>query len=481
MSAVEREGRPAPAAVAETHSAVLFFVGDRAYKMKKPVDLGFLDFTDRAARQRACLDEVALNSRLAPTSYLGVADVIGPDALPCEHLVIMRRMPEERRLSACVARGEDVDDALRSIARSLAALHDASPPDAVHDRLGTAASVRARWEAGFEQLADVRELDGSDEAAIERDQRIAELVRRYLVGRADLFEHRIRRGRIRDGHGDLQADDIFLVDEGPQILDCLEFAEDLRWGDVLSDVAFLAMDLERLGHPELGAQLLRCHAEYAGDTWPASLGHHYVAYRAHVRAKVGVLRARQDRRAPDAGTDALFDLALRHLEQGRVRLVVVGGPPGTGKSTVAAGLAERLDAVVLRTDEARTAPMDERYAPAEVRATYERVLTDAERLLRRGEHVVIDATFGDPAVRALVRQVAEGTASDLTELRCAAPVEVAAARVAQRVAVGGDPSEATPEIARRLADGFAPWPESVVLRTEAPAAEVVDAAVAAVG
>ncbi len=223
---------------------------------------------------------------------------------------------------------------------------------------------------------------------------------RFIDGRADLFEHRIRRGRIRDGHGDLQAEDIFLLADGPQVLDCIEFSEDYRWGDVLSDVSFLAMDLDHLGRPDLGDRFLTLHRELSADHWPPSLAHHYVAYRAMVRAKVGALLAHQQGAQICPDTESLFALALRHLEQGRVRLAVVGGPPGSGKSTLASRLGERLDAVVLRSDEVRTrGDMLAGYDTDGVRAVYDRLLADAKRLLRLGEHVVLDATFGDPAMR----------------------------------------------------------------------------------
>jgi len=464
--------------VVETHTALLFFVGDRVYKMKKPVNLGFLDFTSLESRRRACHDEVVLNRRFAPHAYLGVSDVLDIHGHPCEHLVVMRRMPGERRLARCVADGEDVDDALRAIAHLVATSHDLRPPDAAHDRLADVSAVRARWVAGFEQIDGIDAVDHDRD----RDARIELLVSRYLDGRSELFESRIRRGRIRDGHGDLQAEDIFLLPEGPQVLDCLEFSEDYRWGDVLSDVAFLAMDLERLGHPELGERFLRLHRELSADTWPASLAHHYVAYRAHVRAKVGLLRAEQVDGRLDAATDALFDQALRHLEAARVRLVVVGGAPGTGKSTVASELGDRLDAVVLRTDEVRTrGGQAHGYSAEEVHATYVRMFGDARRLLSLGEHVVLDATFGDEAHRAEARQVAAETFSDLTELRCTLPPTIAARRVAHRMQDGGDASQATPEVALRLADRFAPWPEAVELDTCTAADVVADRAAAAVG
>ncbi|HRW38224.1 MAG: AAA family ATPase [Acidimicrobiales bacterium] len=460
--------------VVETHSSVLFFLDDRVYKMKKAVDLGFLDFTTVEARREACRQEVALNRRMAPDAYLGVAEVIGPDRKTMEHLVVMRRMPDAGRLTACIGRGEDVDGALRAIARQLAALHDHRAPDPAHDRLGSLSSVRARWVAGFEQLADLAE-EGTV-ASHPLEARIEELVLRYLAGRASLFEHRVRRGRIRDGHGDLQAEDIFVVDDVPQVLDCLDFSDEYRWGDVLADAAFLAMDLERLGRPDLGERFLALHREFGADTWPPSLAHHYVAYRAHVRAKVGVLRAVQRGEAPGGEVDELLALALRHLEQGRVRLVVVGGAPGTGKSTTAGALADELGAALLRSDEVRRRDDGRGYQPAEVRRTYDEVLAEARRLLGLGEHVVLDATYRSAEERAAVRRLAADAAADLTELRCVLDPHEAARRVARRIEAGGDASDATPEVALALAADFDPWPEAVELDTACAPDEVLAAA-----
>jgi uncharacterized protein len=348
------------ASVAETHSAVVVFLGDRAYKVKKPLDLGFLDFRTREARQAVCHREVELNRRLAPDVYLGVADVTGPDGELCDHLVVMRRLPPDRRLSALVRRGEPVDDHLEALAGLVADLHRRSPRSEAADAAAEVGPTRARWAdntRAMEAMAGAGAGAAAEAGAVFDPARVAEVQRlaeRYLEGREPLLARRVEAGRAVDGHGDLLADDVFCLDDGPQALDCIEFDDGLRLGDGLADAAFLAMDLERLGRPDLAARFLAAYRERAGDAWPASLAHHHVAYRAQVRAKVTAIRATQtgdDNAAAEARS--LLDLALSHLEAGRVGLVLVGGLPGTGKSTLAAGLARALGARWLRSDEVR--------------------------------------------------------------------------------------------------------------------------------
>ena len=450
--------------VVETHTSILFFVGDHVYKLKKSIDLGFLDHRDREARQATCRNEVDLNRRLAPDVYLGVVDLVGEDGEPIDHLVDMRRMPGERRLSRCIERGEDVRDALRTVGHLVAGLHERSATDPEHDAEATGAAVLGRWTEGFEQLRHLA-LDASVAA---RMGRMEALALRYLSGRRELFDRRIGEGRIRDGHGDLQAEDVFVLDDGPRILDCLEFDERYRWGDVLADVAFLAMDLERLGRPDLADGFLALHRELSADRWPRTLADHYVAYRAHVRAKVGILRNAQSDDPHQAEVDRYVDLAIDHLERAQVQLVLVGGSPGTGKSTVAAGLGDRLGAVVLRTDEVRDRVVPsggDRYRPAAVAAVYRETLVEARRLAGLGEHVIVDATWSSAPERELARRAAAETRCDLTELRCTLPQDEAIARLQVRARQGTDPSEATPEVAERIAARFDPWPEATELPT----------------
>jgi hypothetical protein len=345
-----------PAAITETHISVVVFVGDRAYKLKKPVRFGFLDFSTREAREAMCHREVELNRRLAPDVYLGVSDVLGVDGEVEDHLVVMRRMPPGRRLATLIADADPhLGDHLRDLAHLLAAFHSRAARGPAIDAAATVPAVRALWEGNF---AEMRPFAGRtfDERTLAHAER---LVRHFLDGREPLFAARIAGGHIVDGHGDLQCADVFCLPDGPRVLDCIEFDDTFRYGDVANDIAFLAMDLERLGGEALGRRFVAAYEELAGERFPAALLHHYVAYRAQVRAKVAALRAAQEpdgtaaREADVAEARRLLDRCVAHLEAARVRLVIVGGLPGTGKTTVARGLAERLDADLLRSDELR--------------------------------------------------------------------------------------------------------------------------------
>lgn len=480
----------ARAALAETHSAVVLFLGDRAYKVKKPVDLGFLDFRERATREAACHREVELNRRLAPDVYLGVADVTGPDGEVCDHLVVMRRMPPERRLSRLVAEDVDVERDLWQLAHLLAAFHAKAERSAAADAAASLDALAGRWADSTSTLRSHADRY-VDRSAVDRAQA---LVDRYLAGRRELFERRIAEGRAVDGHGDLMADDIFCLDDGPRVLDCIEFDDRYRLGDTLADVGFLAMDLERLGRPDLAERFLAAYREHADDTWPPTLAHHHVAYRAHVRAKVTAIRAAQGHEAAADEARQLLGLALRHLEAGRVRLVLVGGLPGTGKSTLAAGLGDALHATVLRSDEVRkelaglapTTPAPAAfgqgiYTQESTARTYATLLDRAAVALRLGEVVVLDASWMDPGARAAARRLAGDTAAELYELRCTAPPDVAAGRMSQRAAIGGDPSDATEAIASRMTAMATPWPEATTIDTTGEPAATRYQGLAAVG
>jgi aminoglycoside phosphotransferase family enzyme/predicted kinase len=471
----------------ETHSGLVLLMGSQAFKFKKPVDFGFLDFTTLDRRRRACEREVELNQRLCPDVYLGVGTLSGPDGEVVDHVVMMRRMPEDRRLSSLVRSGVDVDAQLRDVARQLASFHTRAERSEQISSDGTAGSLDALWQTSFAEVLSHPDLVP---ASLEAD--IESLVQRYLAGRGELFEARVSSGSVLDGHGDLMAEEIFCLDDGPRILDCLEFDDRLRHVDQVDDAAFLAMDLEHLGAPELGARFLDWYAEFSGDNAPVSLAEHYLAYRAYVRAKVACLRHGQGDLAAESEARRFAEATRAHLQRAAVKLVVVGGPPGTGKSTLGAGLADRLGMTLLSSDRVRkelaqispSVPAEaERgediYTGAWTRRVYAEMLRRAAMLLVRGESVVLDATWGNSTHRDLARQVAEDCSADLVQIRCQASSAVADARLASRatVSAAGTVSDATPVIAAGLRVDFARWPDASIVDTNRPVGDTLEGAV----
>jgi predicted kinase len=274
------------------------------------------------------------------------------------------------------------------------------------------------------------------------------------------------------------------------VLDCLDFDDALRWDDVLADVAFLAMDLERLGRAGPARQFLADYRQFSGDNWPRSLADHHIAYRAQVRAKVTAVAAAQagldspDGQRRAATAREVLSLSARHLEAARVRLILVGGLPGTGKSTLAVRVGAALGAAVLRTDEVRKelAGLDPAvpapagfgqglYAPEMTGRTYRELLGRARTALAAGESVVADASWHDPAWREAARTAASQASSDLAEFRCVLPLEEIMRRITGRYGTG-DASDATSGVVRRLAASLAPWPSATEVDTSPPPAEV---------
>lgn len=475
----------------QTHISRVFLTRDRVYKFRKAAVLPFVDFGARGERNADCEREVALNRRLAPDVYLGVAPLllgpggarVGPltsgTASDREHCVVMRRLPEGRDALSRLLAGSLSDDALEATARRIARFHAASrlPPGEPSEAGAWLSQVERPFEDCLTLLRDAP-CAGIERAAVDRVRVAAHAA---LAAAADRFEARRAAGCRVDGHGDLHLAHVWFEKDGeePIVVDCVEFSEALRHVDAASDVAFLAMDLAYRGHTRSAERFLRV---YAGETDDYSLYEvvdYYGAYRAAVRAKVANLAA-GDAALPEAQRNAARTSARDHLALAERFLqyrppgavVAMCGLVGSGKSTVAEAIADAVDGVVIASDRVRRSRRVEaelrasglaRYDPAAIDLVYEGLLERADAVVRSGRTAILDATYSSrrhrDALRAWAR--ARGAAVALVETRC--PRGATLGRLAQRAARGTDASEAGPEQYARSAAEYEPtseWPRS---------------------
>jgi aminoglycoside phosphotransferase family enzyme/predicted kinase len=483
----------------ETHISWVLLAGDRVYKIKKPVSLGFLDFSTLARRRRFCHDEVRLNRRLASDVYLGVVEIRGSARAPrfdgtgrvIEVAVLMRRLPAERMLDRLVRENAAPPALLDGIGTTVARFHAAADTGGEIDELGGIATIRRNWEENFAQTDAV----GPELLAEDTRRRVREYVAAFLEREGARFAARVAAGRSRDCHGDLQAQHVCCV-EPVQIFDCIEFNHRFRFGDVAGEIAFLAMDLERLGRPDLAIRFLNAYLEENGDYEAVPLLDFYRAYRAWVRGKVTAFQvADHPERAGEAR--ALFELAGRFVApRRRPRLVITTGVMGTGKSTAARLAAARLGAIVVRTDAVRKrlagVPLRERvapafgeglYAPEMGRRTYGEAARLAEELLRAGWPVIVDGSFSHAVERAEARAVADRHGLPFAVLWCDAPHHVLVERLRSRSGDRHEVSDGREELlAEHRARYEAPAHESAVIRldTTGEAEAAVEKAMAAI-
>ncbi len=501
---------PHPAAdieLVETHISWVVLAGSYAYKMKKPVDFGFLDFRTLAQREHDCAEEVRLNRRLCRGLYRGVEHLVerggvyrigGPGRL-VEPLVWMRRLPAEGMLPHLLRRFRADAALMRRLARRLSAFHARAATGPGVDEHGSPEVVAHNWRENFEQMAPFvgrTTTPATNEA-------IRAYVDRFLDAQGALLARRVARGRIRDGHGDLHAGSVCLDGHRLYLFDCLEFNARFRCADVASEVSFLAMDLDRHGRADLGAAFVDGYVGASGDRELLDLLDFYRCYRAYVRGKVLSFRlAEPELPASEASAIAVeasgyFDLAASYADRSRQpQLIVVMGLPASGKTTLAAAIAGRLGAVhissdVVRKTAAGIAPTTPRtaafgaglYTAAARHRTYDAMRASAARWLRRGKTVVLDATFGDPAERRRVQRLAGRLGMPLAFLACQAAEPVLVARLRARRA-GPSVSDARLENWPALRDAYQPPREIVdvvAIDTQVGPATAVEAAMRALG
>ncbi|MCL4798813.1 MAG: AAA family ATPase [Burkholderiales bacterium] len=447
----------------ETHISWVLLAGEYAYKIKKPVDLGFLDFTTLEARRRFCEEELRLNRRTAPGLYLEVVPItgdaadpaLGGDAPAIEYAVKMRRFDQAGLLDRVAKRGELTPALVDRIARAMAAFHGEVAVAAPDSPFGRPDGVAAPALANFEHVARLVG-ESPDRAQLAR---LREWTEREGERLAPAFAERKAGGFVRECHGDLHLGNIALVDGAPTPFDCIEFNADLRWIDVMNEVAFLVMDLLDHRLDPAAHRCLNAYLEATGDYGGLGVLRYYLVYRAMVRAKVACIRGHQPgvsdavRGESEREYRGYLHLAERLSRLGGAALVLMHGLSGSGKTTVAQALLERIGAVRIRSDverkrlhglaaEARTgsAVAGGIYSADATRRTYARLGEAAAAAVRARWPAIVDATFLRRPERDEFRALARELGARFAILACAAPEPVLRERIAARG--GGDASEA---------------------------------------
>lgn len=473
----------------ETHISFVLVCAGLAYKIKKVLRTPFLDQSSLALRQRACQEELRLNRRLAPDLYLGVvpitgtplAPALGGAGAPLDVAVQMRAFAQEGLWDLLAARGQlsaaQVDELVGLLGRfhALAAVADPG------GRLGSPAQVRAPLLQSLDELDSlIPSANGQDLLGALRVWEAAAFDRLQA-----LMARRLAQGRVRECHGDLHLGNVTVIDGHSTVFDGIEFSEDFRWIDVLSEVAFMAMDLHAHGLPHLAHRFVNAYLEFGGDYDGVPVLDYYLVHRALVRAKVHALRSVQFGPAQSAQAAAqrtaaghYVELAWRfsHRQRSSAVLMLTHGFSGSGKSTLTQGLLEAIGAIRIRADVERKRlaglqPIDRSdvqhaaalYGPAMTSATYARICQLAAPALDCGYPVILDATFLQRAQRDAARRQAAGQGTACVMLDFEAGVEELRRRLRDRAARGADASDADEavlahqmQLAQPLADDETP-------------------------
>jgi uncharacterized protein len=465
----------------QTHTSYVLLAGDFAYKVRKAVRFTFIDCSAPARRLTLCRREAELNRRLSPDIYLAVIairqsgsrvflDQTTEDTTntAIEYAVMMRRLPEDRRLDRMLTENIATAEDIEKIAITIRNFH-ANTPNTHSWAYGAAASI---WTMMIRNLVEIEQLRPG-QPLLTRFARIEHYCRHYVAAHWELLNHRARQGCIREGHGDLRADAVYLTADGIRIIDCLEFDERLRYGDIANEVAFLAMDIDRLGRAELSRELVA----HFDEPDVAILIPFYKCYRATVRAKVELLRSRQPDCSPEERQTALgnaarlVDLALGY-SIGPKALVIVCGVSGTGKSTLASRLGEHLGFTVFSSDAVRKriAGIDTNtpaaaaynqgiYTPEFTSRVYDSLAAEAGGELGAGHGVILDATFSKRGQRQLIIARAKAAAVEPLFIECRADNRTILQRLSRRAQDSKRVSDATEEIYLEQIREFEPLDE----------------------
>jgi aminoglycoside phosphotransferase family enzyme/predicted kinase len=439
----------------ETHLSWALLAGEYAYKIKKPVDLGFADFSTLERRRHFCEEELRLNRRYAPAVYLEVVGIrdtpSGPalhgDGPVLEYAVKMCRFPQEALASRMLTAGRLSRDHVRSLAESVAAFHAAAAVAGAATLHGEPDAVLGVALENIVQMIDLR-------LPQEYQPKLHELrlwTERHFAGLRETVRARKSGGFVRECHGDLHLNNVALLEGALTPFDGIEFNDSLRWIDVASDVAFTVMDLAARGRSDLAWDFLDAWLERTGDYGALEVMRFYLVYRALVRAKVALLR-----QPPDCQEFARYlGTAQNYVKPGAPAVLIMHGLSGSGKTTVAGALARALGAVRIRSDVVRkqlaaypslarthSAVGQGLYGEKSTHATYFALVTLAGRIAPAGFPVIVDAAFLRHCQRELMRRAAREAGASFIIISLRAPEKTLRERVRARLETGTDASEA---------------------------------------
>ena len=495
--------RPSQVELRQTHISWVFLAGELVYKLKKPVNFGFLDFTTLEKRKHFCEREVELNRRLCPQIYLGVVPLAKtPVGLRFEAqgeifewAVKMRRLPEEGMMGRLLKQGKLTTAHLELLVRKLVPFYQQAETGPAVNQYGSLETVRFNVEENFEQT----QAFVGKALSPRKYEHIVRWSRNFMEQKKDFFEKRIAQGYIRDGHGDLYSANVCFDDlQEVYVFDCIEFNERFRCGDVAQDLAFMAMDLDFHHQKALSRYFIKRYVELSGDQGLYAILPFYQCYRAYVRGKIGCFTwaseevPEEERKAALEAARRYFNLAYLYAE-GRPFLLVLLGLSGTGKSFLGRilaekGLASYYNSDVVRKEIAGLSPAEHRYEPFEkglyspemTQRTYEELLRRAVQDLEQGQDVILDATYRKAAHRKALLDLAKERKVPVLFVWCKAPEEVIRQRLEKRALEEGEPSDGRWEIYLAQKARFEP-PEEIppsqllVLDTTKPLEELLSA------
>lgn len=438
----------------QTQMSFVFLCGEYAYKLKKPVNLGYLDYTTLEKRYYFCKSELDLNRRLCPKAYLEVLPVsryrkkigIGNHGEILDYVLKMRRLPQEKMLNVLLEQDRVSEDMMSEVAARVSAFHKIAETGININEYGTISSITNNTEENFNQT------ENSIGRTISRRkyQKIRQYTRDFLADNKLLFEGRVFNGKIRDCHGDLHAAHICFTGD-ICIFDCIEFNDRFRYGDVASEVAFLAMDLDHYGRADLSSVFTGNYIKFSGDTDLVKILPFYKCYRAYVRGKVESFKlddlyiSPQEKKVAGSVARGYFDLAGFYLRP-RPTLIITVGVTGTGKTTLANELARHTGTVVISSDITRKqlagVPLTEHhlddfntglYSTQVTRNTYDAMFLKAESFLSRGQSVILDATFTKQVLRNQARELAAKYHAEYLMIECSTDKNKLTARLNDRI------------------------------------------------